>query len=121
MPRTTKEQEVAETFGQQYKLVLADVMLAMERDSCGSDYGGTSWTTKTEADRIGRLLDLAPGDRLLDIGLTENIPQIFAIIVVLVDHHLDECLNIRSIEADRVARRDKEQEKNDAGGKSEFH
>ncbi len=68
MPRTTKEQEVAETFGQQYELVLADVMLAMERDSCGSDYGGTSWTTKAEADRVGRLLDLAPRDRLLDIG-----------------------------------------------------
>ena len=68
MPRTTKEREVAETFGLQYKLVLADVMLAMERDSCGSNYGGTSWTTKAEADLICRLLDLAPGDRLLDIG-----------------------------------------------------
>ena len=68
MPRTTKEREVLETFGQQYELVLSDVMLAMERDSCGSDYGGTSWTTKAEADRVGRLLDLAPGDQLLDIG-----------------------------------------------------
>ena len=29
MPRTTKKQEVAETLGQQYELVLADVMLAM--------------------------------------------------------------------------------------------
>lgn len=47
MPRTTKKREVAETFGQQYELVLADVMLAMERDSCGSDYGGTSWTTRS--------------------------------------------------------------------------
>jgi hypothetical protein len=31
-------------------------------------YGGASWTTKAEADRVGRLLDLAPLDRLLDIG-----------------------------------------------------
>ena len=53
--RTTKQQEVAETFSQQYELVLADVMLAMERDSCGSDYGGTSWTTRAEADHMGRL------------------------------------------------------------------
>ncbi len=77
MPLTTKERETAETFGQQYKLVLADVMLAMERDSCGSDYGGTSWTTKTEADHIGRLLDLAPGDRLLDIGSGAGWPGLY--------------------------------------------
>ena len=77
MPRTTKEREVAETFGQQYKFVLADVMLAMERDSCGSDYGGTSWTTRAEADRIGRLLELASGDRLLDIGSGAGWPGIY--------------------------------------------
>ena len=77
MPRTTKEREVAENFGQQYKLVLADVMLAMERDSCGSDYGGTSWTTRAEADRIGQLLDLTPGDRLLDIGSGAGWPGIY--------------------------------------------
>jgi ubiquinone/menaquinone biosynthesis C-methylase UbiE len=77
MARTTKAQEVAERFRQQYKLVLADVMLAMERDSCGSDYGGTSWTTKTEADRIGRLLELAPGNRLLDIGSGAGWPGLY--------------------------------------------
>jgi ubiquinone/menaquinone biosynthesis C-methylase UbiE len=77
MPRTTKEREVLETFGQQYELVLSDVMLAMERDSCGSDYGGTSWTTKAEADRVGRLLDLAPGDQLLDIGSGAGWPGLY--------------------------------------------
>ncbi len=77
MPRTTKEREVAETFGQQYKLVLAEVMLAMERDSCGSDYGGTSWTTKAEADRICQLLGLAPSDRLLDIGSGAGWPGLY--------------------------------------------
>jgi ubiquinone/menaquinone biosynthesis C-methylase UbiE len=77
MPRTTKEREVAKDFGQQYKLVLADVMLAMERDACGSDYGGTSWTTRAEADHIGRLLNLAPGDRLLDIGSGAGWPGLY--------------------------------------------
>ncbi len=77
MPRTTKEQEVVETFGQHYKLVLADVMLAIERDSCGSDYGGTSWTTKAEADRISQLLELAPRDRLLDIGSGAGWPGLY--------------------------------------------
>ena len=77
MPRTAKEREVAADFGQQYELVLAEVMLAMERDACGSDYGGTSWTTRAEADRIGRLLDLAPGDRLLDIGSGAGWPGLY--------------------------------------------
>ena len=77
MPRTTKEREAVETFGQLYELVLADVMLAIERDSCGSDYGGTSWTTRAEADRVGRLLDLAPSDRLLDIGSGAGWPGLY--------------------------------------------
>ncbi len=77
MPRTSKDREVAADFGRQYKLVLADVMLAMERDACGSDYGGTSWTTRAEADHIGRLLDLAPGDRLLDIGSGAGWPGLY--------------------------------------------
>jgi len=77
MPRTAKDREVTETFGQQYKLVLADVMLAIERDSCGSDYGGTSWTTKAEADRVARLLGLSPSDRLLDIGSGAGWPGLY--------------------------------------------
>ena len=77
MPRTAKEREVSETFTQQYKIVQADVMLAIERDSCGSDYGGTSWTTRAEADRVGRLLELAPNDRLLDIGAGAGWPGLY--------------------------------------------
>ena len=77
MPRTTKEREVAETFTQQYEIVQADAMLAIERDSCGSDYGGTSWTTRAEADHVGRLLELAPRDRLLDIGSGAGWPGLY--------------------------------------------
>jgi len=75
--RTTKQREVAETFRQQYELVLSDVMLAMELASCGSNYGGTSWTTRAEADHIGRLLALAPSDRLLDIGSGAGWPGLY--------------------------------------------
>jgi ubiquinone/menaquinone biosynthesis C-methylase UbiE len=77
MPRTAKEQEVSEIFVQQYKIVQADVMLAIERDSCGSDCGATSWTTKAEADHVGRLLELAPNDRLLDIGAGAGWPGLY--------------------------------------------
>ncbi len=77
MPRTAKEREVSETFTQQYEIVQADVMLAIERDSCGSDYGGTSWTTRAEADHVGRLLELAPNDRLLDVGSGAGWPGLY--------------------------------------------
>ncbi len=75
--RTRKEREVAEDFNQQYALVETDVMLAIERDACGSDFGGSSWTTKAEADRVCTLLKLAPGIRLLDIGSGAGWPGIY--------------------------------------------
>jgi ubiquinone/menaquinone biosynthesis C-methylase UbiE len=77
MTDTSKEQEVTEDFDQLYKMVLADVMLAMEREYNGSDYGGTSWTTRAEADRMGELLDLKPGQRLLDLGSGAGWPGLY--------------------------------------------
>jgi ubiquinone/menaquinone biosynthesis C-methylase UbiE len=77
MPSTTKDREILETFSNQYGLVLADAMLAIEQEACGSNYGGTSWTTRAEADRIVRLLDLAPNDRLLDIGSGAGWPGLY--------------------------------------------
>ena len=43
-------------------------MLDIEREVMGSDYGATSYTTRTEAQGIGQLLRLRPGIRLLDVG-----------------------------------------------------
>lgn len=77
MPNTTKDQEVADDCDQQYKLVLADVMLAMEREYNDSDYGGTSWTTRAEADRMGQFLNLKPSNRLLDIGSGAGWPGLY--------------------------------------------
>lgn len=46
----------------------ADVMQAMVRAVLDSDYHANGYTTRTQADRLGELLDLAPGRLLVDVG-----------------------------------------------------
>lgn len=58
-------QTLAEDFARQYERLQNTVFQNMERKVCGCDYGGTSWTTREEADRISELLNLAPSRRLL--------------------------------------------------------
>jgi len=49
----------------------------IERSACGCDYGGTSWTTREEADRICVLLGLIPGRRLLEVGSGSGWPGLY--------------------------------------------
>ena len=65
---TPDRQELVERFANDYRLGTAAVVRGIERAVCGCDYGGTSWTTRDEAQRLGELLSLAPGVRLLEIG-----------------------------------------------------
>ena len=53
---------------QRYVRSDAEVLRAMERTVLGSDYGANGYTTRSQADRIGDLLDLGPGRLLLDVG-----------------------------------------------------
>ena len=46
----------------------AEVLQAMEREVLGTDYHANGYTTRTQADRLGDLLDLGPGRILLDVG-----------------------------------------------------
>ena len=41
------------------------------------DYGGTSWTTRAQAQDMGRLLRLGPGARLLDVGAGSGWPGLY--------------------------------------------
>jgi SAM-dependent methyltransferase len=52
-------------------------MLAVERDVLGCDFGGTSWTTRTQADRIAQFLDLTASTRLLELGAGTGWPGIY--------------------------------------------
>lgn len=66
--------DLRDEFAAQYRLAQAPVLLEVERLVCGSDYGCTSWMTRDEADALGRLLRLAPGRRLLEVGAGSGWP-----------------------------------------------
>ena len=77
MPRSADEMAMVERFDQQYLRGQADVMRAIERSVCGCDYGGTSWTTRSEADEVCRLLSLSPDKHLLDVGAGSGWPALY--------------------------------------------
>ena len=60
-----------------YRCSQAAVRLEIEREVCGCDYGGCSWTTRMEAEEIAALLKLAPGRRLLDLGAGAGWPGLY--------------------------------------------
>ncbi len=77
MPLRPDEQAVRERFDDLYQLVQAPIMREIERSVCGCDYGGTSWTTRREAEQVGALLGLAPGRRLLEVGAGSGWPGLY--------------------------------------------
>ena len=77
MARSHAERELTASFDADYLAAQNDLKLELERVVCGCDYGGTSWTTKTEAEHLGRLLGLGPGRRLLELGAGSGWPALF--------------------------------------------
>jgi SAM-dependent methyltransferase len=64
-------------FDELYVRAQSPVILSIERSVCGCDYGGTSWTTRDEAERIGAIFGLRPGLRLLDLGAGSGWPALY--------------------------------------------
>ena len=66
-----------ERFESLYVRAQSPVMLTIERNVCGCDYGGNSWTTQAEAEQMVARLALHPGVRLLDLGAGSGWPGLY--------------------------------------------
>ncbi len=67
----------AERFGQRYAVSGEAAPRTVEIEALGSDYSATGYTTREQADDLGRLLDLGPGSVLLDIGAGCGWPGLY--------------------------------------------
>jgi SAM-dependent methyltransferase len=72
-----KVSELTVRFANDYRIGRSPAVRALERCVLGCDYGGTSWTTRDEAQRVAALLDLRPGLRLLDVGAGSGWPGLY--------------------------------------------
>jgi methylase of polypeptide subunit release factors len=54
--------------GHRYRRAHQDLVLALERETLGTDYGANGYTTLDQGNRLGVLLELDVDDVLLDIG-----------------------------------------------------
>ena len=77
MVATRTEAENIERFADKYRLCCSPVLLDIERDALGADYGSTGYTTREQADELGRLLALGKGVRLADIGSGSGWPGLY--------------------------------------------
>ncbi len=64
-------------FGPDYLIARSPLMLEIEQRVRGADYGGTSWTTRAQAERVAGQLGLSPGLRLLEVGGGAGWPGLF--------------------------------------------
>lgn len=77
MKLSREEQAQRDRFDELYVRAQSPVMLSIERSVCGCDYGGSSWTTRAEAQQMAALSGLQPGMRLLDVGAGSGWPGLY--------------------------------------------
>jgi ubiquinone/menaquinone biosynthesis C-methylase UbiE len=79
VPLTEAERQQCERFAGFYQRNQLPFMQKIERAVCGCDFGGTSWTTREEANSIiSELIAMATPDlKLLDIGAGSGWPGLY--------------------------------------------
>jgi len=71
------EDDQAARFDARYQVTGNDVFLEIERAVLGVAYQATGYTTRSEADELGRRLELGPESRLLDLGSGCGYPGLY--------------------------------------------
>ena len=66
-----------ERFEERYAASGAAAIMATEAAALGSDYQANGYTTRTQADELGRVLRLREGDVLLDLGAGCGWPGLY--------------------------------------------
>jgi SAM-dependent methyltransferase len=70
-------EDCCRAFAESYEVSGLAAMREIERSVLGCDYGGTSWTTRQQAEQIVERLRLRPGIRLLEVGSGAGWPGLF--------------------------------------------
>lgn len=73
----TEFHECCRAFAASYDISTLPAMREIELAVLGCDYGGTSWTTRTQAEQFVGLLRLGPGMSLLEIGAGAGWPGLY--------------------------------------------
>lgn len=103
-PRTPEALAICERFSREYALARAPAMREIERSVFGCDYGGTSWTTRQEADQVAHRLGLRSGVHLLDVGAGSGWPGLYFALTTGCQVTLtDVPFEAMRIAADRIA------------------
>lgn len=77
METDPRSSELYNRFAKRYRVANENIMREMERAVCGCDYGGSSWTTESEAQILASSLSLIPGKKLLEIGCGSGWPGLY--------------------------------------------
>ena len=76
MARFASEDESRTFFDDRFSHVSSDVLLEIEEEVFGTDYGATSWSTIDEIGVFIAEMELRQGHRLLDIGSGSGWPAL---------------------------------------------
>ena len=73
------QSELLKRYNDRYKAAFSPLMLEIERQVCGCDFGASSYATRAEVDVAIADLGLGPESRLLDIGCGSGWPALYMV------------------------------------------